>query len=136
MKPDAAARYVRKLRSGERSGAKLISRPTISRRVQIFVREQPAMIVVEFVDEGEMIQRVSTGASGSKVASIPTILPGGVATADQFKQLPEFDRWIERAEAYLRRRFHYRPIIADILGVKRMRVLGGREIVPLVPIGS
>jgi uncharacterized protein (DUF2342 family) len=95
--------------------------------VQIFVREQPAMIVVEFVNEGE---------TASQVASIPTILPGGVATADQFKQLPQFDRWIMRAEAYLRRRFHYRPMIADILGVKRMRVLGGREIVPLVPIGS
>jgi hypothetical protein len=108
MKPLSAARYIRKLRSGERSGQQLVQRPSIARRVAIFKPTYRASaLLLGATTGGVLVYHTHT-----------FVLPTRIQTADQLKHSDRWPTVKAAAERAIRNIFKYPFEIIDVIDLR------------------
>jgi hypothetical protein len=131
--PESAARYVRKLRSGERTGRVIIERPAIARRVAIFAPKRLGEIPRA---GGPFWATVYVNTScGPRAANAQ--LPRQGMTAREFMAHPSYLRWVAQVEARWLRFANY---VCTIESVTKIRDRSGASIrkiaVELAPVAA
>lgn len=119
--PESAARYLRKLRSGERTGRVIIERPTVARRVAIFAPRRLGEIpraggpfwATVYVDTDR----------GPRAANAQ--VPRQGMTAREFMASAGYERWKAQVEARWARVMNY---ALEILRVTKIRDRSGASI--------
>ena len=119
--PSSAARYLRKLRSGERTGRVIIERPSVARRVAIFAPRRLGEIPRV---GGPFWATVYVDTScGPKAANAQ--VPRQGMTAREFMAHPSYPHWVATVEARWLRVLNY---ACKILRVTKVRDRGGASI--------
>lgn len=123
--PESAARYLRKLRSGERTGREVAQREPIRRRLAILVPERLRDIGLPGDRPSAMVD-VDTDR-GPRTAKAR--LPYATITPQAFMRLPGYPKWKALVEDYWYRVLGYRAIILRVTRIRLTRANAGRKAV-------
>lgn len=113
--PESAARYLRKLRTGERSGRVIIERPPVARRVAIFAPKQLADLPRGI--SGPLWATVFLDTTGGPKAANARVPRQGM-TAREFMAAPGYPHWVEQVEARWAKVMGYAAMILSVTKVR------------------